>query len=1047
MIKKAFAILISAALILTCVSSYAAQTSVARIGGNSFGTFESALDAASDGDTIVLLANVKLSSPLVIEKAVTITTVGGATDGVTISAAGGMLTGDLLDMQATVRIAGTESSPITITGKGSVSTTSCLLCIRGEGTELSHVIFRDNTVTRNSGAGVRSVARASFDHCQFTGFSNRDTIRSGAAVYTNSNAVFSDCVFSNSNAVYFGGGICVTGGATASFTRCGFNACTSEANGGAVYCASGTRVTLTDCTAENCSAADTGGVVYSGQGSVTAINCTFTNNTDGSGLGSCIRATGAISVTGCTFTGNTEIAVGINKGGTGLFERSITNCTFKCAPSQAHITASASGASISGCVYELEYPVVRDGYSSYTFDGAVLSPSEYLDGYFKEAMKLRILRDGVVTETVQLCGRYDVHITLSKDCYFDKAHTLNETDVSFVITAKDVKPAIYMQAEVSDTVTVVFSLVPQNNIRAAEYDAYESIALRVSIGANTDVYEIAGVKSEGSETWVFRMEGIRPQCMSDTIRGRFVGISVSGNETELGTTGDSARLTISEYCARVAELYPENTKLLALMADLLIYGASAQRYSSHNTSEPADNQTFVAESEVGYDMEAAEPEVTVPRASTMCYIHSAALVLNGKISPQLSFFIKDTTNVRVEISGAYGSTQIFLPDSDMEYKKGNIYSLTLDGMLPQDYEDFFTVSLYRGNSLLHSVKYSINCYLYGVSASGGTLGALASAAYNYGKAAAIYTGKKNVNVYTHENGELSIYFLNGTQDNGDPDSDDYVHSGDSTLLISPDGKTMLIDTNTGDPENNAVILNALSELEITTLDYLVFSHPHRDHIGGYKALFNAGIAVRQVYINDNFDYSSGSSGLVTYMANHSIPCNVLFEGDSFLFGNSISVEVFNPPADYAYNDNYTQVTNSGSLLMKFVYGDSSFLTGGDIYTAQENVIVAKYGSELDVDIVKMNHHGASTSNSAAWVTATSPLVAVSELDTVTSEEVWDRYRDAGSLALNVGIDGTVAVHTSGDGEYIVVTSRGRSAPSEMSFGLQSDVVPSGVTLR
>ena len=174
---------------------------------------------------------------------------------------------------------------------------------------------------------------------------------------------------------------------------------------------------------------------------------------------------------------------------------------------------------------------------------------------------------------------------------------------------------------------------------------------------------------------------------------------------------------------------------------------------------------------------------------------------------------------------------------------------------------------------------------------------------------------------------------------------------------------------------------------------------------------------------------------------------MLFEGDSFLFGNSISVEVFNPPADYAYNNNYTQVTNSGSLLMKFVYGDSSFLAGGDLYTAQENVIAAKYGSELDVDIVKMNHHGASTSNGAAWVTATSPLVAVSELDTVTSEDVWNRYRDAGALALNVGIDGAVAVHTSGDGEYIVVTSRGRSAPSEMSLGLQSDVVPAGVTLR
>lgn len=231
MFKRAFVLLISAAMILTCVRSYAAQTYAAKIGESRFGTFESALNAASDGDTIILLKNIELFSPLTIEKEITITTAGGAENGVTISAVGNKLTGNLLDLSATVSIVGTESSPITITGKGSVSTTCSLLYIRSEGTEISHVIFRDNTVTASNGAGVKSVAGASFDHCRFTGLSNQDTGRSGGAVYTNSNAVFSDCEFTDCEAEYFAGAVCVSGGATASFLRCGFNTCTAGANG------------------------------------------------------------------------------------------------------------------------------------------------------------------------------------------------------------------------------------------------------------------------------------------------------------------------------------------------------------------------------------------------------------------------------------------------------------------------------------------------------------------------------------------------------------------------------------------------------------------------------------------------------------------------------------------------------------------------------------------------------------------------------------------------------------------------------------------------
>jgi len=62
--------------------------------------------------------------------------------------------------------------------------------------------------------------------------------------------------------------------------------------------------------------------------------------------------------------------------------------------------------------------------------------------------------------------------------------------------------------------------------------------------------------------------------------------------------------------------------------------------------------------------------------------------------------------------------------------------------------------------------------------------------------------------------------------------------------------------------------------------------------------------------------------------------------------------------------------------MKFVYGDSTALFGGDLYIAQEREYVEQYGEALDVDVAKANHHGADTSNLRKWIKALSAQVVV-----------------------------------------------------------------------
>jgi competence protein ComEC len=271
-------------------------------------------------------------------------------------------------------------------------------------------------------------------------------------------------------------------------------------------------------------------------------------------------------------------------------------------------------------------------------------------------------------------------------------------------------------------------------------------------------------------------------------------------------------------------------------------------------------------------------------------------------------------------------------------------------------------------------------------------------------------------------GKFCIYFINATRDYVTDSS--VTHAGDSTLLVSPEGKTMLIDLNNA--ANGGEIVSALQRLGINTLDYLVFSHPHADHIGSYPILFRY-ITVKQV-IKNSCDYSEQSSlyaDMMREIEEKQIPVTIMKEGDTFQFGDKVDVTVMNPPEGYD-DAGVAEAQNSGSLLLRFVYGQSSYLTGGDLYAAQEQILIDKYGEALKSDVVKLNHHGYDTSNTKAWITTVSPKIACCEANGVNSDLVEGRYRLVGATTFFTALDGTVVVRTSGDGTYEVQAEQNRT---------------------
>lgn len=276
-------------------------------------------------------------------------------------------------------------------------------------------------------------------------------------------------------------------------------------------------------------------------------------------------------------------------------------------------------------------------------------------------------------------------------------------------------------------------------------------------------------------------------------------------------------------------------------------------------------------------------------------------------------------------------------------------------------------------------------------------------------------GKSPVYDRSLTEGKMAMYFISSIG------SFEYCGSrlyyGDSTLIIAPDGTTMLIDLQ--NPGLGSTVVATLDALGIDTIDYLVISHPHIDHLGGFKTVLR-NKTVKQVY-NNAATYTGmyGYQALYDELKEKQIPIKTLYEGDKFSFGG-IEAEVFWPGAeDYEHSNTDRINQNNGSLAIKFTYGKSSFLACGDLHVESETAIIEKYGSRIQADVHKIDHHGNTTSSCNEWVKMVSPKIAIREGDPNGDEKVMGRFAINGSIVLATGMNGTIAVWTSGDGKYDV----------------------------
>jgi competence protein ComEC len=240
--------------------------------------------------------------------------------------------------------------------------------------------------------------------------------------------------------------------------------------------------------------------------------------------------------------------------------------------------------------------------------------------------------------------------------------------------------------------------------------------------------------------------------------------------------------------------------------------------------------------------------------------------------------------------------------------------------------------------------------------------------------------------------------------------------GDLILITTPDEVTMLIDA--GMPECGPVLVEYLDKLNIEKLDYAVGTHMHIDHIGGYIDILN-NIDVNQMIFPNFTNYNTSiAKGLLATLDTKKIPTKIVKEGEKFKLGQYVDIEILAPEWDITIPDGTVPEKSAGfinnhSLVMRMTYDNNTFLFPADIYWEREDILVSEQEEKLNVDVLKVPHHGSHTSSSIKFVNAVEPEVAV-----ITSispdKEVYDRYKRKGSDMYITGLDGNILVISDGN---------------------------------
>ena len=209
-------------------------------------------------------------------------------------------------------------------------------------------------------------------------------------------------------------------------------------------------------------------------------------------------------------------------------------------------------------------------------------------------------------------------------------------------------------------------------------------------------------------------------------------------------------------------------------------------------------------------------------------------------------------------------------------------------------------------------------------------------------------------VGTQEGSPFSVYYL----DVGQADCE-LILCGESAVLIDA-----------GDVDAFPTIDAFLKAKEIKTIQYFILTHAHADHIGSADEVlenYTVENVILPKYTEENMPTSTVYEDVLTALSDFNGRIIAAAPGNTYQLPE-FRFTVLAPNADY-------KELNDTSVVIRAVYGETAFLFQGDAEKKSEQAIL-DLGLDMRADVIKLGHHGSTTSSTETYLQAVSPKFAV-----------------------------------------------------------------------
>ncbi len=253
-----------------------------------------------------------------------------------------------------------------------------------------------------------------------------------------------------------------------------------------------------------------------------------------------------------------------------------------------------------------------------------------------------------------------------------------------------------------------------------------------------------------------------------------------------------------------------------------------------------------------------------------------------------------------------------------------------------------------------------------------------------------------------------------------------IGQGDAILIISPHGKSMLVDGGNSSRDGREVILPYLRQHGFERLDVMVLTHPDADHVGGLPTVLR-GIPVEVIVSTGQVHTTQIYAEFLTEVKNARDKRGATVikgvAGAEIPFDADVRVEVLAPSDAAIRGDD----KNNASIVLRLTYGAVSVLLTGDAEIEEESWLL-KQGYDLAAQVLKVSHHGSHSGSGDAFLNAVHAEVGLISAGADNQyghphAEVLERLARHGVQVYRTDQVGTITVEIDGTGWRVIEDDR------------------------